>query len=167
MLCYTVLCCIMLCCALLRYVMLGCATLSAILALSISGGSSDEKWTDEFFFRRLRGRGDATKNGTTNFFFVAVAGRRAQNFRLPRACNENHNDFFFSSPNVAPVQTGARFFFVAVFRGSFRRLRGAVPSPTSFGLERLPESNAGPPVSSMKKAPKRLQNRPRRAFRDT
>ena len=74
---------------------------------------------------------------------------------------------FFSSPNVAPVQTGARFFFVAVFRGSFRRLRGAVPSPTSFGLERLPESNAGPPVSSMKKAPKRLQNRPGRAFRDT
>ena len=56
-LCYAVLCCIMLCCALLRYVMLGCATLSAILALSISGGSSDEKWTDDFFFSSAEGAG--------------------------------------------------------------------------------------------------------------
>ena len=131
MLCYTVLCCIMLCCALLRYVMLGCATLSAILALSISGGSSDEKWTDEFFFRRLRGRGDATKNGTTNFFFVAVAGRRAQNFRLPRACNENHNEFFFRLRMLLPCRRGLVFFslpfFAAVFVGCAGRCRRQRP----------------------------------------
>ena len=70
------------------------------------GPGSDEKLTDDFFFRRREWRARGAKNRSTIFFSSVGAASNPHGPASNENCSENHNEFIFRPEMVLSCRRG-------------------------------------------------------------